>query len=129
MRISLSCILILLGITATLSTARYCRFAPHFTIDMLMKDKYSRDEFIDLYMQGEADFLELAGLDHELKMSYDGHGLHVESGELLPQGHSFSAASKESLHWALILKVLEEDPRAWAFGNVPQTMKLLDRKM
>ena len=64
--------------------SRYCRFAPHFTIDMLLNDKYSRDEFISLYMQVEADFLELAGLDHDFAVSYDGHGLHVESGELLP---------------------------------------------
>ncbi len=126
---SLKGILLAIGLLASYSTARYCRFAPHFTIGMIMNDTYARDEFIDLYLQGEADFLELAGLDHDLAMSYDGHGLYVESGELLPQGHAFSAASKESLHWAIILKVLEEDSRSWPFGEPKKMMKLIDRKM
>ncbi len=76
--------LILASFSTVSVLSRYCRFAPHFTIDMLLNDKYSRDEFVSLYMQGEADFLELAGLDHDFAVSYDGHGLHVESGELLP---------------------------------------------
>ena len=71
----------------------------------------------------------MAGLDHDFAVSYDGHGLFVETGELLPQGHSFSAASKESLHWGVILKILEEDPRAKPFGTVNQTLKMLDTKM
>jgi hypothetical protein len=114
---------------SSIAQGRYCRFAPHFTLDMLMNDQYARDEFISLYLQGEADFLELAGLDHDFAVSYDGHGLHVESGELLPEGHQFSAASKESLHWGVILKIIEEDPRAKPFGTVNTTLKMLDTKM
>jgi hypothetical protein len=39
----------LLGLSSV-ALGRYCRFAPHFTIDMLMNDQYSRDEFISLYL-------------------------------------------------------------------------------
>ena len=55
--------------------------------------------------------------------------MHVESGELLPEGHPFSAASKESLHWALILKILEGDERTKPFGGVNQTFAMMDKKM
>ena len=39
----------LLGLSSA-ALGRYCRFAPHFTIEMLMNDQYSRDEFISLYL-------------------------------------------------------------------------------
>lgn len=95
----------------------------------MMKDKAARDKFIGHYMQGEADFLELAGLNHNLAVSYDGHQLHIDTGTLTAQGHTFSAASKESLHWAVMLKVLEDDPRAAPFGSEFSTLRVLDRKM
>ena len=58
-------------------------------------------------MEGEADFLNLAGLNHNMGLSYDGHQIHIDTGELTPVGHSFSASSKESLHWAVLLKIIE----------------------
>ena len=42
--------LALLGTFSALTLTRYCRFAPHFTIDMLINDQYARDEFISLYL-------------------------------------------------------------------------------
>ena len=94
-----------------------------------MTDKKARDQFVSLYMQGEADFLKIAGLNHALGMSYDGHPLHVESGELTAEGHPFSAASKESLHWGLMMKILENDTRTAPFGDVNSTFYVLDTKM
>jgi hypothetical protein len=95
----------------------------------MMNNKDARDKFINLYMKGEADFLDLAGLNHNLALSYDGHQLHIDTGTLTENGHTFSAASKESLHWAVMLKVLEDDPRASPFGSEFSTFRVLDRKM
>jgi hypothetical protein len=38
-----------------------------------MKNETIRNDFISQYLAGEADFLELAGLNHNLGVSFDGH--------------------------------------------------------
>ncbi len=93
-----------------------------------MNNKTIRDQFVAQYMEGEADFLRLAGLNHAMGLSYDGHQIGIQSGELT-EGHSFSASSKESLHWALILKILEQDPRTAPFGTVNDAFNVLNAKM
>jgi hypothetical protein len=47
----------------------------------------------------------------------------------LTQGHPFSASSKESLHWALLLKILENDNRTAPFGAVNDVFNVLNAKM
>ncbi len=47
----------------------------------------------------------------------------------MTQGHPFSASSKESLHWALLLKILENDNRTAPFGTVNDVFNVLNAKM
>eukprot|EP00762_Andalucia_godoyi_P007169 ANDGO_08111.mRNA.1 hypothetical protein CAOG_08566 len=129
---NLNLLLVAIGLVSSVLhviNAGSCRFALNYTVHDMLTSEYARQSFVAQYLAGEAEFIQLAGLDHQLGMTFDGRQLDIHTGLLFEEGHRFSAASKESLHWAILLKILEKDPRAAPFGTIDAAFEVLDTKM
>lgn len=62
-------------------------------------------------------------------MTYDGQRVDYDSGELLPESkHYFTASSKESLHVALLAKVMEGDEKAHIIYNLAEAIDIIKAK-
>lgn len=68
------------------------------------------------------------GVDDKTGLTFDGWQLDVVTGEPLKR-HNFTAASKESLHLALLGHVLNENPRAKVFYSVDEALNMLTKKI
>lgn len=84
-----------------------CRFAPEFTTTSVFEDSAVRRSFLLRHASMERYFMKFIGLDNATQMTRDGHRLGIETGLPLGQPHMFSAPSKESVHVAVLCKVLE----------------------
>jgi hypothetical protein len=106
-----------------------CRFAKDYTISDLLTNPGKRSSFVDSYLHYEAQFVKTLGLDSATQLTWDGHRLDVASGLPIGPGHRFSAASKESLHLALLAQMLAGHPLAAAFGSVNDALESLNLKL
>jgi hypothetical protein len=85
-----------------------CRYAPTFTTNDIATNETVRLSFLETHASMEKYFMLYAGLDPSTQMTRDGHPLSIETGKLFGEPHMFSAPSKESVHVALLCKVLEK---------------------
>jgi hypothetical protein len=90
-----------------------CRFALDSTCASLLQDPTS---FLLQYATAQASFhADGVGLDAASGLTFDGHALSWQTGELLPGGlHAFSAASKEAIHTSLLALALRNNSVAIA---------------
>lgn len=84
-----------------------CRFAPLYNASDIANNATIRHRFLEAHASMEKFFMINAGLDNATQMTRDGHRLSIETGELFGHPHMFSAPSKESVHVAILCKVLE----------------------
>ena len=114
--------LCILALSSVTYAAAPCRFAPSFDVDSVFSDPATQSEFIATVMMRENAFLQptpcplppVAGQDltnigfhAKTGMTLDGHRWTVEEGLPLGEPHLFTAASKESLHLAMIALALQ----------------------
>jgi len=70
------------------------------------------------------------GLDQATSMTYDGHRLSIETGLPLGKPHMFSAPSKESLHVAILARVLDKSSAiASATYSIAEALDILEKKV
>jgi hypothetical protein len=93
-----------------------CRFAKQVSIDRLLNDNSYQHQFIMNMTYWEGKFAtDGIGLDIKSGLTFDGHGIDYNSGELHDPQHTFSAASKECIHLALSALALNGNPYAQNF--------------
>ena len=83
-----------------------CRFARRYSTRQILRNATARDAFLGELCQWEANFTKGLGLDTATQMTYDGHRLDIVNGTPIHKPHMFSAPSKESIHVALLARVL-----------------------
>lgn len=121
--------LLILLLVASANADTNCRFANLFTTQDVFSNTTVRDVFLRKYASWEARFMKGIGIDRATGLTYDGQRLDVASG--LPFGlpHTFSAASKESLHLAILAKVVEgKHDLARALYSKEEAFALLAKK-
>jgi hypothetical protein len=91
-----------------------CRFVKKY----LARDILSNSsQFFQDYLRGESGHFS-AAVDSQTGMTLDGYGLNYSTGELLQSDrHYWSAASKESLHIALLALSLNNNTDAQMVVN------------
>jgi hypothetical protein len=105
-----------------------CRFALDYTAAQLFSDAAAREQFVMQWLQGEAQFMRRLGTHAPTGLTLDGQRLDVDSGLPFGPPHMFTAPSKESLHVAILARVLYGDPRAQALYSVDEALALLAQK-
>ena len=106
-----------------------CRFAPLYSTYELYSNATLRDQFFLQYARRESRFCKSIGLDQATQMTYDGHRLDIESGLTRGKPHMFSAPSKESLHVAVLARVLDGHPIAQAMYSTQEALAVLRSKV
>ncbi len=94
----------------------YCRFATLFSPSDLMtnfQDKLHGFKMNVSYWEGL--YAQFVGTNKASGITYDGHGLDYDSGDLHAPLHDFSASSKEALHWNMLTLYLDGNPYAKQF--------------
>lgn len=85
-----------------------CRFAPSFATADIFSNPKIREEFLEEHAAMETNFMKTLGIDPLTQMTRDGHRLSIETGLPYSHPHMFSAPSKESVHVAVLAKVLDK---------------------
>lgn len=93
-----------------------CRFAPRYSTNDILNNATLRHEFLVNYVTFERNFTRLA-INEATQLTYDGHRLDVSTGLPIHKPHLFSAPSKESLHVALLARVLEDSMMIHSSNN------------
>ncbi len=106
-------IAVLLAITALLSPGHAedkprWRFATDYTAEQILTSPQEARRFLEQYLDAEAVFF-AAARDPQSGLTFDGWDLDPRTGEPR-QARRFSAASKECLDLALLIKALRGDP-------------------
>lgn|GEM_PF-2735755 len=93
------------------------RFAPNYSRAEIQSNPDAARRFLDEVIRWEARFNQPGiGYHAATGMTFDGHDIDFDTGELRGGPRNWSAASKESLHVGLLaLAVLGRDPRAQIF--------------
>ncbi|KJE90716.1 hypothetical protein CAOG_08566 [Capsaspora owczarzaki ATCC 30864] len=122
-------LLLLLGAPSEVAADSACRFAGQYTTSQIYSDASLRAQFVSQWLSQEANFVRHAGVDPLTGLTLDGQRLDVKTGLPLGLPHQFTAASKESLHLAILARVLWGDGRASVFYSVDEALQVLDTKM
>eukprot|EP01027_Heterolobosea_sp_BB2_P005234 GEZU01008021.1.p1 GENE.GEZU01008021.1~~GEZU01008021.1.p1 ORF type:complete len:336 (-),score=62.07 GEZU01008021.1:60-1019(-) len=93
-----------------------CRYAPNYTTQDLFSSEAAREEFRQLAAYWEGKFhQDGVGISFPAGLTYDGHGIDFETGELHVPPHLFSAPSKESIHVGMLALAIQGNPYARTF--------------
>lgn len=89
------------------------QFARQYTIEQLLSDEDVINEFIDRVLVAEARFHQPGvGYNPVTGVTYDGHAINQETGELAGVPREWSAVSKESLHVTILTLAVAGNKRA-----------------
>jgi len=92
------------------------RFAHSYTQEDLLKNPAKAREYVQKLLYWEGKFHQSGiGYNGESGLTYDGHSIDFDTGELTGGPRNWSAASKESLHVALLTKAISGDANANLF--------------
>ncbi len=87
------------GYSSTLSKPNDYQFARQYTNEMMVNSASKREEFVEKLLRAESKFLQPGIAYNPLSgLTYDGHPIDFDTGELRGFPKNWSAASKESLH-------------------------------
>ncbi len=107
-----------------------CRFAPTYSGHALFTNASDRLRFLEAHASMERHFMHYIGIDPSTKLTHDGQRLSIETGRPNKAPHMFSAPSKESVHVAVLAKVLDKSS---AIANVtytiPEALEILEQKV
>ena len=107
-----------------------CRFAPLFHGDDVFANATVRETFLLAHAKMESYFMKYIGLDQSTSLTHDGHRLSIESGLPYKKPHMFSAPSKESVHVAVLAKVLDKSSAiANATYTIADALEVLEKKV
>lgn len=112
-------------------------FAREYSADMLQIYDDRMSEFVRRIVKAEGRFHQPGvAYNPESGLTYDGHSIDFNTGELRGQPHNWSAPSKESIHITLLALALDGNENARLFvspGNPSaakdKALQLLERKM
>ncbi|PIQ86363.1 MAG: hypothetical protein COV74_05045 [Candidatus Omnitrophica bacterium CG11_big_fil_rev_8_21_14_0_20_45_26] len=92
------------------------RFAPKYSLKSLVSDTSLRDAFLKEFLYWDGKFHQ-AGVAYNEKsgITYDGYMFDIETGQLVGGPHNWSAASKESLHVAILAMAISGNEQAKMF--------------
>lgn len=69
------------------------------------------------------------GYDHETGLTLDGQQLDVRTGMPRGEPHRYTAASKESIHVAILAKVLNSDENTNLLYSKIEALEILKKKI
>lgn len=132
LRVGLLALLLVCGVLSfsiVESDTDECRFAKKFKASDFLKDREVLDDFLRRFVRWEAKFIKQVGVDPGTGFTFDGIRVDVSSGEALPETlHSFTASSKQSIHLAVMAKVLEDAEFADEIYSVTEVFRLIEQK-
>ena len=92
------------------------QFARDYRQEELLNDSTVRERFINEVLIAEAKFHQAGvGYNDVTGLTYDGHSINFETGELIGAPRMWSAASKESIHVMLLALAISGSTRAQLF--------------
>eukprot|EP00347_Sterkiella_histriomuscorum_P017499 403349118 len=115
----------LLGVVKT----QECRFARDIDPSKFETDSDYLQKYLDQVTKQEAKFVRELGVDQRSGLTMDGQQIDVDTGLPLGDPHLFTASSKESLHVALLAKVLQGNKLALNFYSKEEALDMLTKKI
>ncbi len=107
-----------------------CRFAPTFNGSSIFSDAAERHRFLLAHAGMESYFMKVIGIDQATSLTHDGQRLSIETGLPNKAPHMFSAPSKESVHVAVLAKVLDKSSEiANATYTIAEALDVLEAKV
>lgn len=96
----------------------------------MLQDEEQLSSFLRNFVKWESNFIHQIGVDKVTGFTYDGIRVDVDSGEALQDTlHKFTASSKESIHLAILAKVLENAEYADEIYSVSEVFNLIGLKV
>jgi hypothetical protein len=125
------CLRILLPLILCVRATARCRFALNFDCADFLTNASAAPAFLLDYARGQSAFASPGvGLDEETGLTFDGHPLDYASGQPAGSPHAFSAASKESVHVALLaLSLRGSEVASAAVGGAAASAAVAARKL
>lgn len=127
-----ACLIFTLSVSSlvTSDSSPICRFAPTYNGSNIFFNESVRHSFLLDHACMEAKFMRYIGVDRATGLTHDGQRLSIETGLPDELPHMFSAPSKESVHIAVLAKVLD---RSNSIANqtytIPEALDLLEQKV
>lgn len=113
------------------------QFARQYSNDIILKDASKREEFVHKLMRAESRFMQSGVAFNALSgLTYDGHPIDFDTGELRGFPKNWSAPSKESLHLMVLALAVSGNAKIGLLTSPEDpsraresALRILDRKM
>ena len=117
-------LLLSLALALAVAAPPRCRFALEYTCDGLLRSPPALSAFLHAYASAQSAFAsDGIGLDAASGLTFDGHAVDYLTGAPSGAPHPFSAASKESIHTALLALAIRNNSLAQAaLGAYPAAL-------